>query len=272
MAWSCTRSCKLTAQQIYNYLWTSRHTHLVALKAYLAKAQQLTDVDLDFLKGDFFSQKIINFIKSSRDEILKGGKATRADGHHLMSLPGMADISTEELIGIQSSFLGMVQYSFLHTSFPWLDIKNVKKPQTLFKKLVAMFPSDAARKPLLMADLVWEVREYLTQILSKWATKKHSEPWTWPDCLDDQPAQPEGEFTLEEQNGPFELREEETIANQSVRLATYMELQSNNHKKMQHIADLALSEGLGVGMDNTAIPEVRDALEEFLNVSVFIVS
>ena len=74
----------------------------------MAKAQQLMDVDSDFLKGDVFSQKITNFIKSSCDEILKGGDTMCVDSHHLMSLPGMAEISTEEFIGIQLSFLSMV--------------------------------------------------------------------------------------------------------------------------------------------------------------------
>ncbi|KAG6370109.1 hypothetical protein JVT61DRAFT_12405 [Boletus reticuloceps] len=56
----------------------------------------------------------------------------------------------------------------------------------------------------------------------------------------------------------------ETIGNQNARLQTYMQLRERNHRKMQHITRLALSEGLGLGLSKQAVPEVREKLDALL--------
>jgi hypothetical protein len=103
--------------------------------------------------------------------------------------------------------------------------------------------------------------------MDTWIAESTLGEWSWSDGINAQPVRDaETNPALDILEGPLKIGETETLGNQNACLQSYMELRTNNHCKMQRIAQLTLSEGLGLGCGKKAIAEVLESLEEFLSV------
>lgn len=255
----------LTDRQIHSYLLSHRRSTLLAMNNYSKLALQQVNIDSDSLKDPEFRKTVGSFIKDSRDVLLRG--------HHVsnivIKLPTMAPMpSRENLSADQAAFLEVVESAFRRTAYPWLDVNNIKKSETVMKKLSVLYKSDRAREALLATKSAWQVRTFLKGQLDAWSKKADLEEWSWPDEINKKPTRDSENPALDMLEGPLLIDKKESIGNTNARLTAYVDLHTKNHRKMQRIAQLALSEGLGLGSSNKAIPEVRESLEALLAVDI----
>lgn len=181
----------------------------------------------------------------------------------------MSDAHNNNFEVEQSSMLSLISAAFRHTSFPWLNSKNVKKPQTLMKKLCALFLGRSAQEKLLETDCAWTMREKFHEIIA--TTVEHNninQTWTWYDNINERPTPGDDEEDpLDMTDGPMQLHKDETVGNQGTRLQSYVKLREINQKKMERIMALAMSEGLRLGFGKRAVPQVLDSLKQLLDAS-----
>lgn len=232
----------------------------------LARSKALERLDQPLLQRKDYVDTITRLIKDSRILLLKRPEITKETGNSMLRLPELVDVSNDDFETVQTNMIALVSNALCHTAFPWLDAKNVKKPVTLMKKLVTLFVSFTARKDLLATECAWQMRTIMNTVIKKYLQKSSKKgDWSWYDEYDKQPTV---SHPLDVMEGPLELDRDESLGNQSARLATYLQLRENNHKKMRQIAKLALSEGLGLGFGNKAVPQVLTKVEELLDVSI----
>jgi len=241
------------------------------MDSYCTLAPQQVEIDTASLSLSEFRTLVATFIKDSRAVVLK---KEGSSGNSLITLSTLAPMpSREELTPEQGAFLEVVESSFKRTAFPWLETSNIKKVDTLMKKLSTLYQSDRAREELLGTQSAWDVRTFLQSQLDEWMQEKKLGAWSWADGIDKQPRRdPRTNPALDMLEGPLMIDDKESIGNSNARLHSYTELRIQNHNKMQRIARLALSEGLGLGSSKQAIPEVRKSLEALLTVDVMALS
>ncbi|KAG6330516.1 hypothetical protein ID866_8573, partial [Astraeus odoratus] len=197
----------------------------------------------------------------------------RAMESHIISKLGAKDIKAvkwstlkEELVeNDTSSFVFFAIDNLRYTSFPWLDASNVKKMETFIKKMTILYQKTKARKELLATEEAWQFRIKLQEKLTSYLEKKdHSQSWQWCDDIDTRPTIPRDEC-IDIIHGASDL-ENETMGNTAARIAGYLELRRQNHVKMQRISKLVMSENLGLGLGDMAIPAVQESLDQLLEV------
>ncbi|KAI5981241.1 hypothetical protein EDD15DRAFT_2204310 [Pisolithus albus] len=138
-------------------------------------------------------------------------------------------ISDADLEQEQQEFLVFLSDILCHMSFPWLDQGQIKKPETLIKKL-----TDAG--------------------LAK--------EWKWWDG--DVSQQPTEEGSLVPMVVAMPISNKESKGNQNIHSQKIFSIQKLNHSKMKQVVNAVLTEGLGVDGNNKMVPHVREDLNRLL--------
>lgn len=238
------------------------------MENYIKLAVQETDIDSDLIKDGNYRNMVNTYIKESRQQVLKNDGITAETGNAQIELTTMAAMPSRENMSMdQAALFDLIRLVFTRTAFPWLVTSRMKHAETLMKKLYVLYVSDRAREDLLATQSSWQVRTFLQSLLDGWMAQKGLGPWLWLDGVNQQPMRNINvNPALDDLEGPLKIGKDETLGNQNARLQSYLELRADNHRKMQRIVQLTLSEGLGLGFGKEAIPEVLASLKDFLKV------
>ncbi|KAI6029978.1 hypothetical protein EDC04DRAFT_2898755 [Pisolithus marmoratus] len=245
---------KLQATKLYKAIFEERQRSLMAIQNYIKTAEKQLKIKEDLLGKEFCSSAMKQYIQESRSQLLKQGiTASKAREGHMMTLPRLVDVPAfGDVEAEQQDFLIFLSDILCHTSFPWLDSGNVKKVETLLKKLMPVYISYKIQDAVLATESGWELRARFQSIIDGLRERGHvEESWSWYDGIGDQP-RCEDMDRLDLTSAAMPLEKNDT---------------PGAHNKMRQIVSAVLTEGLGRAPndDQMMIPEVREKLDDLIH-------
>ncbi|KAI6043206.1 hypothetical protein EDC04DRAFT_2960341 [Pisolithus marmoratus] len=158
---------KLQATKLYKAIFEEHQQSLMAIQNYIKTTEKQLKIKEDLLGKEFCSGAMKQYIQESWSQLLKQGiMASKAHEGHMMTLPHLVDVPAfGDVEADQWDFLIFLFDVLHHTSFPWLDSGNVKKVETLLKKLMLVYISYKIRDAVLATESGWELRAHFQSII-----------------------------------------------------------------------------------------------------------